>query len=102
MEQSKNNIETSINNTSTDVINRLHLLDVEDRYSFLIEHLETLCYTCNEDDLLWLEYKQYKKKRTTIVSNYNYSLDLILGFNAGYWFSRLIRVLLFNQSNQNW
>ena len=62
MEQSKNNIETCIKNTATDVINRLHLLDGADRYSFLIEHLETLCYSFDEDDLLCLEYKQYEKK----------------------------------------
>ena len=62
MKRTTNNIETCIKNTATDVINRLHLLDGADRYSFLIEHLETLCYSFDEDDLLCLEYKQYEKK----------------------------------------
>ena len=57
-----NNLENSIKNTATDVINRLHLLEGDDRYSFLIEHIETICHSFDKDDLMWLEYKQYEKK----------------------------------------
>ena len=80
MKETIDRIETTIKNTTTDVINRLHLLDGEDRYFFLLEHLETLCYSFNEDDLLWLEYKQYEKKE----NNDSQQLSLFPWFNFGF------------------
>ena len=44
-------LERCVKSSVIDVINRMHKVQGEDRYAFLMEHLEWLC--CDEDEVVW-------------------------------------------------
>ncbi len=49
--------------TITDVINRLHHVKGEDRFSILMEHMETLIFADEDaDEILWVEPQLIKEE----------------------------------------
>ena len=56
----KSSLHKTVDMTTTDVINRLHQLEGEDRSSLMLEHLETLMTNWEDLEVCWLNYQEGK------------------------------------------
>tara|TARA_B100001094_G_scaffold326068_1_gene381541 strand:+ start:1035 stop:1226 length:192 start_codon:yes stop_codon:yes gene_type:complete len=54
----KSSLHMSVDNTMTDIINRLHQVEGDDRCSLLLEHIETLTTDWEDLEVSWLNFNE--------------------------------------------
>ena len=55
----KKGLQKSVENTTVDVLKRLGHIKADDRYALLMEHMETLIYEWDAQEVGYLNYAEY-------------------------------------------